>query len=186
MSDNTLSDRVQSTAKRVRLWLGIGGALALITGIIMLVWPGSAVVAVTMVLAFYTLLTGIVYAVIGFTAPLAGVWSRIGHVLVGVLFIVAAIVAFANPSTTSVIVGVMVVTFIAIAWIFEGAAALASLNLSPSKGWTVFYAIVSILGGIALLFSPLIGLQVIVLWIAITLIVMGIVQIVRAFTLGRG
>ena len=56
---------------------------------------------------------------------------------------------------------------------------------SPSKGWAIFFGILSIIAGIVLLFSPL---YIVVLWwiLGISLIVLGIIQIVRAFTFGRG
>ena len=55
-----------------------------------------------------------------------------------------------------------------------------------SRGWAIFFGILSILAGIVVLFSPLWGIAILFVIAGIALIVLGIVQIVRAFTFGRG
>jgi uncharacterized membrane protein HdeD (DUF308 family) len=71
---------------------------------------------------------------------------------------------------------------VGIMWIVEGVVALTTLGGARSKAWTAFFAILSIVAGIILLFSPLWG--AVVLWwlLGISLVVLGILQIVRAFT----
>ena len=78
----------------------------------------------------------------------------------------------------AVFIGILV----GIMWIVEGVVALTTIGLSGSKGWSVFFAILSIVAGIVLLFSPLWG--AIVLWwlLGISLVVLGIIQMIRAFT----
>ena len=64
----------------------------------------------------------------------------------------------------------------------------------PKKGpkfniywiWAIIFAVLSIIAGIILLFSPVWGVQVILVITGIALVVLGVVQIVRAFTFGRG
>ena len=181
---STSQDSISSDLRSLRLWLGIGGVLAVITGIVLLLWPGITAAVVTVIIAVYAIIGGIVYLCASLFSSLGG-WAKIGHALVALVFIVAGVIAFMNPATSATILAAIVVTFVAISWIFEGIAALATLGLSSSKGWTVFYAIVSILGGIALLIAPLVGASVLIMWIGITLIVMGVVGVIRAFTLGR-
>ena len=83
-------------------------------------------------------------------------------------------------------IGIFLGVLIGILWIIEGAVALAQAGSSESKAWSIFFGILSIIAGIVLLFSPFWGAAVL-FWVAgIALIVLGIVQIVRAFTFGRG
>ena len=56
---------------------------------------------------------------------------------------------------------------------------------APSKGWAIFFGLLGIIAGILLLFSPLWGAVVLFTIVGIALMVLGIVQIVRAFTFGR-
>ena len=82
--------------------------------------------------------------------------------------------------------GIFLGILVGILWIVEGIVALAQSSDAGSRGWAIFFGILSILAGIVLLFSPLWGAVVLFIVAGIALIVLGIVQIVRAFTFGRG
>lgn len=180
MSETTTSSSASSALKAIKLWLGISGVIALITGIVIVAWPGQSAIALTIVLAVYALIAGVVYIVTAIFGSGSG-WLRVGHALAGIVFIVAAIVAFMNPAASAASLAIVVAIFIGVAWIFEGIAALSTLSLSASKGWSVFFAIVSILGGIALLMAPLFAAAFLLMWVGVTLIVLGVVGIIRAF-----
>ena len=175
----------KSAVTGIRTALGIGGAIALIVGILVLVWPGKTAVVVTAIVAVYAIVSGLVYAGLGIFSKSLGGWARVGHIVLGLVFIAAGIIAFANLGETTVFLAVFVGIFIGITWIVEGVVALTTLGGSGSKGWTIFFAIVSLIAGVMLLFSPL---YVAILWIFVgaSLIVLGIVQIIRAFTFGKG
>jgi uncharacterized membrane protein HdeD (DUF308 family) len=169
----------------IRTTLGLAGALTLIAGILILVWPGQTAAVVTWILAIYVVAAGLVYAGLGIFSKAKSGWARIGHILLGLLFIVAGVVAFFNLTATKLWLAVFVSVFIGIAWIIEGIVSLSTLSDAKSKGWTIFFAIVSVIAGLYLLFSPLWG--AVVLWwlLGIMLIVMGILNIIRAFTFGK-
>lgn len=183
---STESSAEKSAVNAVRTALGIGGVLAAIIGILILVWPGKTAMVVTAIIAIYAIAAGLVYAGLGIFSKTKGGWSRIGHILLGVLFIIAGVVAFLNLSQTTAWLAVFLGILVGIMWIIEGVVALSTLGDAASKGWTVFFAILSIIAGIILLFSPIWG--AVVLWwlLGISLIVLGIIQIVRAFTFGKG
>lgn len=166
----------------IRTALGLGGLLVLVLGILILVWPAATAGVLTMILAIYAIAAGLVYAGLGIFSKSKGGWARVGHIILGLLFIVAGVVAFINWRPTAALLAVFVAIFIGIAWIVEGVVALSTLGESNSKVWTVIFAIISIIAGGYLLFSPLWG--AVVLWwlLGIMLVAMGIVQIVRAFT----
>ena len=62
-----------------------------------------------------------------------------------------------------------------------GGGSLVERNLDR---WTIFFAIISIIAGVTLLFSPL---YVAILWlfVGVSLVVLGIFQVARAFTFGK-
>lgn len=169
----------------VRTTLGLAGILALIAGILILVWPGQTAVVVTWILAIYVIAAGLAYAGLGIFSKAKGGWARIGHIVLGLVFVITGIVAFANLTATTLWLAVFVSVFIGIAWIIEGIVSLSTLGDAKSKAWTVFFAIVSVIAGLYLLFSPLWG--AVVLWwlLGIMLIAMGLLNIVRAFTYGK-
>lgn len=167
----------------LRTLLAVSGVLAILTGIVLLIWPVGSAMAATAILAVYLLLAGLVSIGIGLFSSDKGGWSRVGYVLLGLLYIVAAVVAFANLGTATVTLAVVVAIFVGVAWIVDGIVALSLIGRGGSAVWTVLYALISIIAGVFILFSPLMaGLS---LWVVlgIFLIVAGIAQIVRAITL---
>lgn len=169
----------------IRTALGIGGVLAVITGILILVWPGWTAAVVVAIVAIYAIAVGLVYAGLGIFSKARGGWSRVGHILLGILFVIGGIIALANLTTATAWFAVVFGIFVGIAWIIEGVVALSTLGGAASKGWSVFFAILSIIAGIVLLFSPIWGAVVLWLLLGISLIVLGVAQVVRAFSFGK-
>ncbi|MFG6401343.1 HdeD family acid-resistance protein [Microbacterium sp. P04] len=182
MTSSTMFDRSASTT--IRTALGVGGALSIIVGILILVWPGRTAEVATAIIAIWAIVVGLVYVGLGFFTRASGGWSRIGHIVLGVLFVIAGIIALANIPVATVSFALFLGVFVGILWIVEGVVSLSTISGSASKGWTIFYAIISVIAGVTLLFSPL---YVALLWLflGIGLIVLGIVQVVRAFTFAR-
>lgn len=180
----TLSE-AKSLFKSIRITLAVFGAIALIAGIVLLVWPLKTAVLVTGIIAAYLILAGIVYVGLGIFSGQKGGWARVGHIVLGVLYIAAGIIAFTNLAAVTATLAFITVIFIGISWIVDGIVSLTLLNKDGSRVWTIIYAILSIVAGIIVIFSPL--LAVVALWwiLGITLVVLGIIQIVRAITLGR-
>jgi len=176
----------KSAVNGIRTALGIGGVLAVIAGILILVWPGKTAMFVTAIIAIYAIAAGLVYAGLGIFSKAKGGWARVGHILLGILFIIAGVVALFNLGQTAVWLALFIGILVGILWIVEGIVSLSTLSDAGSKGWTIFFAILSIIAGLVVLFSPIWG--TVVLWwlLGISLIVLGIINIVRAFTFGKG
>ncbi len=172
----------KSAVNGIRTALGIGGVLAVIVGILILAWPGKTAMVVTAIIAIYAIVAGLVYAGLGIFAKTKGGWARVGHIALGVLFIIAGVVALFNLGQTTVWLALFLGILVGIMWIVEGIVALSTLGDAASKGWSIAFAILSIIAGLVLLFSPIWG--AVVLWwlIGISVIVLGLVNIIRAFT----
>lgn len=184
MSDTTAAPTAGSLTS-LRWFLGLSGVLAVIIGLMMMIWPGLTAIVATTVIAIYAIIEGVFYIGAAITSSRLSGWARIGLGVAGLVFLVAGIIAFLNPATSAATLAVIVMTLVAIAWIIEGVAALATLRDAPSKGWAIFFAIVSIIAGIGLLCYPLFSGIVLWVWLGISLVVIGVVQIVRAFNVGR-
>ncbi|WP_173924003.1 HdeD family acid-resistance protein [Agromyces sp. Marseille-P2726] len=175
----------KSAINTVRTTLGISGAVALIVGIMITFWPKNSAVVLTVILGIYLIIAGLAYVGLGiFSKGISG-GARALDIILGVLFVIGGVVAVTNPSESAVVLGIFLGILIGILWIVEGVVALVQSGDAPSKGWAIFFGILSIIAGIVLLFSPMF---VVVLWwiLGISLIVLGIIQIVRAFRFGRG
>ena len=65
-------------------------------------------------------------------------------------------------------------------WVVEGFVALFSLGRAESKGLTIFFALISIIAGFTLMSSPLMGAVFLWWFLAIGMIVMGVLNVGRA------
>lgn len=181
MSTSTSSST--PAVKAVRTALAVSGALSLVVGLLILLWPGRTAEVAVGIIAVYVIIAGVVN--IGIGIFFRSGWARVGYIVLGLLFIAAGIFSFFNLAATTAWFGVFIGTLVGILWIIEGVVSLTTLGDSASKGWTIFFAIVSILAGIVLLFSPLLGAVTLFLLIGFSLIVLGVFQIVRAIRFGK-
>lgn len=175
----------KSLFKSIRVTLAISGAIALIAGLVLLIWPLKSAVIVTAIFASYLIIAGLVYIGLGIFSGKKGGWSRVGHIILGLFYIVAGVIAFANLGAAAATLALVVVIFIGISWIIDGIVALTLLSKDGSRIWTIIYAILSIIAGVIVLFSPIVAGLALWLLLGVTLVVLGIVQIVRAITIGK-
>ena len=73
---------------------------------------------------------------------------------------------------------------VGIVWMIEGVVGLKLVSDAQSKVWTILLAIISILAWISLLTSPLWGAAFLWWLLGISLVVLGLVHIVRVFRFG--
>ncbi|MCC2032057.1 HdeD family acid-resistance protein [Microbacterium allomyrinae] len=179
---STESAAEKSAVNGIRTALGVGGVLAVIVGILILVWPGKTAMFVAAIIAIYAIAAGLVYAGLGIFSKTKGGWARVGHIALGIVFIIAGVVALFNLGQTTAWLALFLGILVGIMWIVEGIVALSTLGDAASKGWSIFFAILSIIAGILVLFSPLWGVAVLWWILGISLIVLGIINVVRAFT----
>ncbi|WP_298864701.1 HdeD family acid-resistance protein [uncultured Microbacterium sp.] len=183
MSDVSSEERGFFSA--VRTTLAVSGVITLIAGIVLLVWPIKSAFIVTAIFASYLIIGGLVYLALSVFSKEKTGWSRLGHALLGLLYIVAGVIAFSNLAATTVSLALIVGIFIGISWIVDGVVSLSLLSVSKSKGLTVVYAILSLIAGVLVLFAPLFLAAVLWTVLGISLVVLGILQIVRAITLKK-
>ncbi|GAA1843546.1 HdeD family acid-resistance protein [Agromyces salentinus] len=176
----------KSAINTVRTTLGISGAIALIIGIFITFWPKNAADVLTVLLAIYFLIAGLAYIGLGiFSKGISG-GARALDIILGVVFVIAAVIAFANIQAAASLLAAVLGIVVGIVWIIEGVVALVQSGDAPSRGWAIFFGILSLVAGIVLLFSPIWGFVILFVITGISLIILGIVQIVRAFTFGKG
>jgi uncharacterized membrane protein HdeD (DUF308 family) len=180
------AELTKSAVNTIRVALGLTGVLALLAGIFITFWPKNAAIFLTVLLGIYFVIAGLAYVGLGiFSRGISG-GARALDIILGVLFVIGGVLMLTSPTDSAVVIGIFLGVLIGILWIIEGAVALAQSGSSSSRGWSIFFGILSIIAGIVLLFSQLWG-SVILFWVlGIALIVLGIVQIVRAFTFARG
>ena len=183
----TIIDSERKAVDIVRVVMGVGGLVALVLGLLIIFNPvesGAVMMQIlTVVLAIYLVIAGFVFLGSMMFSKTMGGWRRLGAALLGLLYLIAGIVAFGNISNIAVVLAVFLAVFIGVTWIIEGVLAFVSLKHSRSKTWTVIYGIISVLAGLVLVISPLVGAVTLWLILGVSLAVMGLIQVIRAFTL---
>ena len=164
------------------LALGLGGT-AIALGLP--AWPGKTITALAVILGAYLLVEGVIRIVMALVTPLIHAGSRLLSMLFGVLFILGGVVMMRNPGLSGETLLVVVAIIIGVAWIMEGVLALLESGSAQSRGWAIAFGIISLLAGIIVLVTPAWSAVMLMVFTGASLVVMGIVSLVRAFTFGR-
>jgi uncharacterized membrane protein HdeD (DUF308 family) len=165
-----------------RKWwvVGLRGLLAVVFGIVALVFPGITLTALVYLFGAYALVDGVfaLGTAIGGTEG-----HRVWFVLEGIAGIAAGILAFAFPQIT----GTALVYLIAAWAIFTGVFEIAAgFSLPLAKDWLLALAgLSSIVFGVIALLNPGAGAVAIVWLIGLYALVFGGVMLVLAFRLAR-
>jgi uncharacterized membrane protein HdeD (DUF308 family) len=163
--------------------VALRGVCAILFGIIAFLVPGAAMLGLVLVFAAYSVIDGILNIVLAVRGGRKH--ERWGLLLLnGLLGIIIGVVAAIWPAIT-----VLAFVFMVAAWaLLSGGLMLgAALSMKISHGrWLLaFGAIVSLLYGVLLVASPLVGALVLTWWVGAHAMVLGITLIVLAFRLRK-
>lgn len=172
--------------KGLRVAFAISGAAALILGIILLVWPTKTLAVVAIFLGINFLIAGAVKVGLGIFSHSLSAGLRILDVFLGLLILVAGVITLRNAAATGEALLIFTVIFIGVGWIIEGIIAIAEAGKASTRTWAIVFGLLSIIAGIIVLVVPVWTAQWLLLVTALTLIVLGAVGLIRAFTFGKG
>ena len=161
--------------------LALRGVIAIIFGLVALILPAAAMLSLALVFAAYLIVDGAFGVVAAIRA--AQSHERWGLLLAeAILNILMGAIAFLFP-----ISAILAFVIITAAWaLLTGALLLAAafkLRREDGKWWMVLAGLVSILFGVLLAISPLIGAVVLTWWLGAYAIVFGIMLLILAFRL---
>ncbi|WP_181397252.1 HdeD family acid-resistance protein [Cryobacterium arcticum] len=166
----------------VRVAFAVSALIAIGLGTILLVWTTATLSVIAVLFGLYFLVSGALRIVrgIGSTGSAAG--GRVLNIVFGLIMVIVGIIAMRNPDGSLAVLGLV----IGISWIVEGIAALVEYSVDSSRWFGILFGVVAIIAGVIVLFAPVETLGVLVTIGGIMLIISGLVQLVRAFTFGRG
>ena len=157
------------------------GILSLAVGVVALVWPGKTVIVVAIVFAIWLIVSGIFSLVRGFAHGLTG-GMRALYIITGILSLVLGIFAIRGEFQELYILSL----FIGIGFLFRGFASLfLGFESKEGRGSNIFFGIVMIIGGVVVLVWPGISLVTLTWVVGIWLIIIGIYEIIAAFSVKR-
>ena len=153
---------------------GIAGILAICLGFWMWNSPMKAVVAMTWVFGIIMLITGIGSIIVWNDAKSLMPRST-GLLLNGILsIIIALIMMFSHTGSL-----IMLATLFAVWFIIDSVTWFSFADLSNHPTMSRIFSMIGIILGVLLLFSPELSLSTLVVFVSVTLIVYGIVVIVK-------
>jgi len=173
-------------AKHLR-WSAVArGIIAIVFGILALVWPELSLLALVILFAIYAMGDGVVAIFGAFASRDISVWARVGYVLLGLLGLAAGVVALVWPGITAV----------ALAWVIGFWALVAGVSqivsafgLRADVGhvpWlTLLSGILTLALGVIILVRPATGALTLVTVIGALAVVWGIVLIAVGINIGH-
>jgi uncharacterized membrane protein HdeD (DUF308 family) len=161
------------------------GVLTIVLGAMMLAWPGPSILVASTMFGVYLLVSGFAELFLAFTLPRSAA-TRVLLFLTGALSVVLAILSFRHFGEFYAIL--LLSLWIGIGFILlgvsENAVALSERDL-PGRGWYVVLGVMSMIAGGIVLVWPFDSIIVLTLVSGVSLVILGIIQIVQAFQIRR-
>ena len=151
------------------------GIITAIFGLVLLVWPKSTVLVVSIFFGVYLLVSGVAQI----AQAIAGDLSAGGRALLGIggtLSILLGLLAFRSFTHSVTILAI----FIGFGWVIRGISLLVSAiadKETPGRGWFIFLGALSAIAGIVILSEPAPSLVVIAVTSGVLLLILGLVEI---------
>lgn len=172
---------IDTGIKRMARWLGVAGAASLVFGVILLLWPGISLVALTALFGAFAF----VYGAFAFGAGLNLIAHRstawVPYVIGGLTGVVIGVVTFLDPAITALTLAYLIAAWAFVVGVFEIVAGIEMWGELPGAVWLAVGGALSIVFGILVAWRPGAGLLAIVWLIGIYAILGGIAQVVGAY-----
>lgn len=150
-------------------WTIAYGILTLAAGVLVLVWPGRALIVLAIVLGIQLLVAGVFWLVSAFAVPDAGMGALAA--LSGVLGILLGLLVVSRPAQA---LGALIL-LLGLFWTVSGLIQIVHgiRTDTPARGWTIAAGVIGAAAGITLLVYPGPSLLVLALIFGIGLILYG-------------
>ncbi|WP_369170522.1 HdeD family acid-resistance protein [Streptomyces sp. R28] len=159
------------------------GVASLALGILVLVWPGAPLFVSGVLFGLYLLISGVFQLVSAFgthrTTSL-----RVLAFISGSLSVVLGLFCFRRPMQSVLLLAL----WIGIGWLIRGITqtlAAASDKSMPARGWHIFLGVVTFVGGIVLIDSPIESVTVLMLLAGWWLVAVGIVEVLTGIRMRK-
>jgi uncharacterized membrane protein HdeD (DUF308 family) len=163
-------------AERAAWWLVLASAVtSVVLGIMMIAWPEATLKVVALLFGIWLLFHGLARIVQAITATAREGAERAILGVIGVLFVIAGVIALRNLFVSLAVV----VTLIGLMWLIGGIVELVSAFTRHASGdrlWHVVLGSLSIVGALIVLVWPDLSLVALVYITGAWMVIMGLVQ----------
>jgi uncharacterized membrane protein HdeD (DUF308 family) len=161
----------------------VRGVLALIVGIVALVWPGVTILALVILFAVYAFLDAGLEAVRAFSGRRAG--PVIGHLLLALVDLAAGVAALVWPGPTALVLTLIVGIWAVVGGLFEIFAAFGKGETAGIRAMFILTGLIWVAFGAVLFGRPNIGAVTLALLFGLFSIFSGVTLITRGVEIRR-
>lgn len=180
MRKNRFSEEnIQVTVSTYRWAFVAAGAVAVVIGALLLFQTDAFKEIVGLLAGIYALAAGAMYGLMAVRGEDLSPGIRASRALVGITLIVGGILILIYRDTAVQVIVTVVGIAVGILWLFEGISAFRTLQKIGQNTWLTIYAAVALVAGIIMLLTPVWGMTVMAWLLGLSLIGLGITQIVR-------
>jgi uncharacterized membrane protein HdeD (DUF308 family) len=161
----------------------LSGLLAVVLGVLILVWPGKSLIVASVLFGIYLVVSGVAQVIFAFSLDVSAP-SRILLFVSGAASLILAVLAFRHFGEGYAIL--LLAIWIAVGFIFRGVATTVSAISDPrlpGRGWAIFFGVITIIAGIIVLAYPFDSIITLTLVVGIWLIIIGVFEIISSFRL---
>ncbi|HEY3009679.1 MAG TPA: DUF308 domain-containing protein [Micromonosporaceae bacterium] len=175
--DAALEAQALQTWRRLAL---AGGVVSIVTGLILLLWPDETLLVAAALIGIWLVIAGIMRLAESVLTSEARGSARVLSALAGLLYLIVGILCLRNLLKSLEVLAVV----IGIVWIAGGIseimAAFTRLASGGARLAAMVIGLITVLGGIVLVFWPDVSLRVIIWVSGLWLVAIGVVQLVLA------
>lgn len=164
-----------------RAWpvLMLRGGLAIVFGVLTVVWPHVTLLALALVFGVYAVVDGVSAL---FSAFRGGDAMHVAaYVLTGVLGLIAGVIALAWPAITVFVLATLIGLWALVTGVAEVVAAIRLRKQIRGEAFLIVAGLVSALAGVLVFFHPFAGAVGIAILIGMYALIYGIVLVLLAF-----
>ena len=163
----------------------VSAVVSIVLGLLLLLIPFGTLTAVAVVFGIQLLVLGVVRIVRGVRVRDLDGWSRTGHLVLGALVVVGALVVLVHPFSTLFVL----VLLLGLSWVLDGVADVVDAWRSPRSGGSAVFesvlGLLSVLAGIVVVVAPGASVAALTTLGGALLVILGVVALVSGLAARR-
>lgn len=171
----------KAAVSAIRGALVFGAVISLLAAGFIFLWPHVVLAVIAVVFALYILVRGVFRLVSGLFLSVLSPTGRVVSTLLGIFLLIAGGVLLTHLGAGVAVLGII----IGLSWLIDGIALILESGRGSNRGIGITSGIISIVAGAVVLFVPALSVQVLTYLVGGILALLGILQIVGAFAVGR-
>src|SRR6266850_3802387 len=182
-TDNVQTSEPATVVHTLKLnwWLlALRGLVAVVFGVLALMWPGATLLTLVWLFGAFALMNGILSLILAAKTPKG--YPKVGSLILGgLLGILAGLLTFVMPSITALGLLILIAAWAILTGIMELVAAVRLRKIISNEWLLVLAGIASVIFGVILLIQPAAGALVLIWWIGAWALLFGILLMILAF-----